>query len=190
MRGDGNGVQVLRTAGATFVHVIVRPNGASGDADRSTLLQLQGNALAPLASFGSISLVSVDRTGRFLLRDTDHSRSRKRTDRVIDADGQVVLARDLGHYDCFNHYLRLDGGDALYFLRGTPPTSHEGKVLCRVDGAGHVEKGRGRVDLFKRVSFGVATSRFPLPFRWAKNLAPRGAKNRARSTQLPGHDRE
>jgi len=58
-------------------------------------------------------------------------------DVLIDPDKGEILRLDLGHYDCFNHYLRIDRAPDLFFLRGTPKDSHEKKVLCSVskDGA-------------------------------------------------------
>ena len=66
----------------------------------------------------------------------DPARTRDRRDYVLDPMGRTLLAEELGRYDALNHYLRLDGAEDLYFLRGTPQTSHEAKVLCRIDSSG------------------------------------------------------
>lgn len=134
LRGLGHGVQLLRQPDQMLVHVLERGNHISGQPDRSNLFALSGNSLIEWRQFANACAFSVDRHGRILARDTgDHMRSRARLDRVLDPSGSVVLETDLGHYDCFNHYVRLDGADALYFLRGTPPSSHQGKCLCEID---------------------------------------------------------
>src|SRR5262249_44229515 len=53
-------------------------------------------------------------------------------DILISPTGAVTTGPDLRHYDCFNHYLRLDGASTLYFLQGTPKSSHERKNLCEL----------------------------------------------------------
>ena len=141
VQGDGHGVQLLRSGENAFVHVLERANLFTGSHDRSTLLQLRDDELVRVAGFDHGVLFSVDRAGRFLCRDAGHvTRKRERRDAVIDSSGRVLLSRDLGHYDCFNHHLRIDGAGDLYFLRGTPASSHESKVLCRIDSTGSVKE--------------------------------------------------
>jgi hypothetical protein len=48
-------------------------------------------------------------------------------------EGKQPMPLGLGHYDGANHYLRLDGGKSLYFLQGTPSSSHQKKYLCSLD---------------------------------------------------------
>lgn len=141
IQGDGHGVQLLQSAQITYVHVLERANVLTGPHSRSTLLELRDAGLVRVAAFDHGVLFSVDRTGRFLCRDTGEvARKRKRSDAVIGSDGRIVLARDLGRYDCFNHHLRVDGAEDLYFLRGTPASSHESKVVCRIDTTGSVKE--------------------------------------------------
>jgi hypothetical protein len=45
---------------------------------------------------------------------------------------------DLGQYDCFNHYIGIDGAPYLFFLQGAPQTSHKDKRLCVVEPTGDV----------------------------------------------------
>ena len=48
---------------------------------------------------------------------------------------------DLGHYDLFNHYMRIDGAPHLYFIQGTPPTSQEDRWVCHIDPQSlHIER--------------------------------------------------
>ena len=92
-------------------------------------------------AFENACSFSIDRQGRILARDTgDLHRKRARRDRVLDPSGKVLLEKDLGHYDRFNHYVRLDGEEELYFLRGSPPSSHEAKRLCGIDLGGSVRE--------------------------------------------------
>jgi WD40 repeat protein len=139
--GDGHGVQLLRFGKNAFVHVLERANVFTGSHDKSTLLELRDDELVRVAGFDHGVLFSVDRAGRFLCRDTgDLARKRERRDAVIDSSGRILLSQDLGHYDCFNHYLRIDSADDLYFLRGTPAPSHKSKVLCRIDTTSSVKE--------------------------------------------------
>jgi hypothetical protein len=135
--GSGHGVELLQSSGVAYVNVIERANVFTGASEKSTLLRIDDDNLIPVASFEHGVLFSVDRMGRFLSRDTgDPARKRARRDQLLDSTGRELLTRDLGHYDCFNHYLRIDGAAHLYFLRGTPSTSHEAKVLSCIDGSG------------------------------------------------------
>ena len=91
-----------------------------------------------MQTFEHAVVLSTDAFGNVLCRDPgDIGRKRERADRILNSAGQVIYRSDIGHYDCFNHYLRLDGGDSLFFLRGTPPSSYQNKQLCRIspDGA-------------------------------------------------------
>lgn len=159
VHGDGFGVQLLQArdasaaapapAAETFVHVFTRGNPFTHLPDLSTLHRFDGETLSQVMQVERPVLFSVDRFGNFLCRDTGDRRPGGQRDRsgggrgdeVRGPDFQVRWRRDLGHYDCFNHHLRLDGGDALYFLRGTPPSSHEHKWLCAAQVTGEATVG-------------------------------------------------
>ncbi|MDP2309574.1 MAG: hypothetical protein Q8P18_26370 [Pseudomonadota bacterium] len=94
----------------------------------SSLHTLDG---APIRVFDRAYLMSTDGTN-ILARDTSYAGDR--ADLVLDARGNTLHASNLGHFDCFNHSLRLDGG--LWFLRGTPASQHQAKVLAHVDSVG------------------------------------------------------
>ncbi len=138
VHGDGFGVQLLqaRPGGAggepTFVHVFTRGNPFTGLPDISALHRFDGELLVEALRLERPTLFSIDGAGNLLCRDVRSRGDEPRCDEVRAADGAVVWSGDLGHYDCFNHYVRVDGGDALYFLRGTPADSHEHKALCAV----------------------------------------------------------
>ena len=137
VRGPGHGVQLLHHPTAVLVHVLERGDYLRGQPDRSKLLSLQGQSLIEMRSFDHAYAFSIDREGRVLARDTgDPRQKRARLDRVLDSSGNTIVESDFGHYDCFNHYLRIDGDEDLYFLRGTPPSSHQAKRLCAIDRKG------------------------------------------------------
>jgi hypothetical protein len=129
IRGPGSGQQILHV-GARVVVAAVERQG-------SVLYALEGDELRLLRRLDRCYLFSADAHGRLLARDT--GRAAPRLDLVLDADGATLHAADLGHFDVFNHSLRLDGGERLYFLRGTPPSQHEHKVLASVDPDGVVQ---------------------------------------------------
>lgn len=54
-------------------------------------------------------------------------------DLVLDPAGRIVHRRRLGHYDLFNHHLRIDRGEAFFYLAGNPPEQHQDKGLFRLD---------------------------------------------------------
>jgi hypothetical protein len=138
-QGAGHGVQILQHGGRTLVHVLHR-TAAPSWVETSRLLEVVEGSLREWRSFDQVPLMSVDRAGRLLCRNTRTARpgSPRGKDEVVEASGQGA-ALNLGDYDCFNHHLRIDGADALYFLRGTPASSHEHKVLCRMDACGGVQ---------------------------------------------------
>lgn len=140
VRGDGHGVQLLHHRGRLLVNVFGSATPGVGPRDRSTLAWFADGALVEWRRFDRTYACSTDRHGRLLARDTSRQPP-ARHDLGLDAAGEVFLDQDLGRYDCFNHHVRIDGGDALYFLRGTPPTAHQGKRLCRIDAAGALHDG-------------------------------------------------
>lgn len=130
--GEGFGVQILSGPAGPLIHALRRGNHYQGTEDRSTLYRLGQNGLEMAHAFDHAVVLSTDNKGNLLCRDPgDLLQKRERLDRVLTSDFREVFAGDLGHYDCFNHFVRLDGGDGLYFLQGTPPKSHEQKRLCR-----------------------------------------------------------
>lgn len=118
----GQVVQLLRQPDRVLAHVM----GA-----RSELYELRGNELVSWLELAVRHACSVDACGRVLARDIDQ-RTRRR-DQVWTASKQLLIDADLGHYDAFNHFLRVDGVAELFLLRGTPASSHEHKHVCVID---------------------------------------------------------
>lgn len=105
----------------------------------SRLLALTDNSLAQIARFEGCYNFTSSTAGLIVGRQDRQRASDARQDVIVDINtGQVQFA-NLGHYDCFNHFLGLNGAPDLYILQGTPNTSHEHKRLCRVGAHGVVE---------------------------------------------------
>ncbi len=68
----------------------------------------------------------------FLARQIDHS-SKNREDYVLNKSFDKVLSKRFGHYDLFNHYLRIDNSSLLYFLVGSPKNQHQNKCLFSIN---------------------------------------------------------
>lgn len=121
---DDHGVQILRAKEGVFVHCF-DPRLRNG----SSLFALHGEELRLLRRLDQVYSLSVNQGGRLLARSC---RPANGPDLVLNERGETIAELQLGHYDCFNHYLRLDGSNRFYFLRGTPPGSHLGKRVCVV----------------------------------------------------------
>ncbi len=122
IRIGGQVVQLLRQPDRLLAHVM----GA-----RSELYELRGNELALWLELAVRHACSVDASGRILARDVE--RRPQRRDQVWTASKQLVIEADLGHYDVFNHFLRIDGAAELFLLRGTPASNHQHKRVCVID---------------------------------------------------------
>lgn len=68
----------------------------------------------------------------FLVRNIEYSDKTKK-DFILNSDYEKVFEKRLGHYDLFNHYLRIDQSDLLYFLAGNPPEQHQNKALYSIN---------------------------------------------------------
>lgn len=134
--GSGFGCQLLFAPKAQryLVHEMHRENFFQETQDRSSLheLNLETLGLRPFHVWDRAYSFSLNQEGWLLGRDTtpDHEQ-RERADLVLEPGTPAPRATDLGAYDPFNHFLRLDGFPDLYFLQGTPRDSHEDKRLVR-----------------------------------------------------------
>jgi hypothetical protein len=129
----GRGVALLRGPRSIVVHTLEAPTRPEA---ASCLFTLDVDRLVSLARFDRAVLASIDRSGRILCRDASHPH---RDDMLVDVDGRTSML-SLGHYDCFNHHLRIDGEDDLFFLRGTPASGVRAKMLCAIDASGRVRE--------------------------------------------------
>jgi len=102
----------------------------------SQLFALAGTQLELVKSFTVPHTCSVDRRGRILCRSIETRTRRKST--ILEPDGTTTELA-LGGFDVFNHFIRLDGGDELYFLQGDTARAHERKRLCAITPSGDIE---------------------------------------------------
>lgn len=122
-------VAILPTAPPT-VHLASRP-GPMGRA-LTSLAILEGDRLTMRGEFAGSFLFSASRDGRLLGRLDRSFGADAARDMVLEPRSTAPRRLDLGHYDVFNHHLRVDGAPDLYFLQATPPGGHRAKWLCRL----------------------------------------------------------
>lgn len=138
--GGGRGAEILRTS-PLIVHAIAPPDPADRFRRDSRLYALRGDALTAVRDEDGQYTFSASADGRVLgRRDRIDTRRRAAGDVLLDPTLTDARRLDLGHYDCFNHYLGITGAPDLFTLQGTPPDSHEGKHLCRVHADGRLER--------------------------------------------------
>ncbi|MBS2034030.1 hypothetical protein JST97_03530 [bacterium] len=124
---EGQGVQLFSGPEGALLHLL--------EDRRSSLFCLRGQQLTLRHRFEGGYLLSFDRHGHMLARHTDQDGGPD----LLFGPEPMTLNR-LGHFDCFNHALRLDGGERPYYLRGTPASSHQRKVLCALDPQGKTQE--------------------------------------------------
>lgn len=142
--GTGHGVQLFKRSDQTLlVHELIRPKAPGYEPGSSVLHELLNGELVPRYRSEVVRHFSMNKTGQLLARDVDydgyHNR-RPRQDVLLSASCQPIATRDLGSFDVFNHPVRIDGADKLYFLRGSPKEQHLHKVLCAIDGEANVSE--------------------------------------------------
>lgn len=76
--------------------------------------------------------ISKSKGNYFLARQVDHSDKTKK-DFILSSIHKVVFEKRFGHYDLFNHYLRIDNSELLYYLVGNPKEQHQNKTLCSIN---------------------------------------------------------
>ncbi|MEW6735790.1 MAG: hypothetical protein AB1489_31145 [Acidobacteriota bacterium] len=73
------------------------------------------------------------KSGYVLMRSTEHDHEKSLESWIISPTGALSEPVYLGNYDIFNHYLRINDAEELYFLQGTPANSARAKWLCKID---------------------------------------------------------
>jgi hypothetical protein len=139
--GDGHGVQILRGRDETFIHVAqFDQNGRHWCKNfKARLAKLRNAELVDVVALDGRYTFSIAEDGALLGRcDRSFGGRDGEVDLIVTGGGQTINEYDLGHYDVFNHFLRIDGAPRLFFVQGTPPKSHERKYLCSVDEDGEV----------------------------------------------------
>lgn len=76
--------------------------------------------------------ISKNTNNFFLARQTNFL-NKQIKDFIIDSEYKIIFEKRLGHYDLFNHYIRIDNNDLLYFLTGNPIEQHQNKTLYSIN---------------------------------------------------------
>ena len=140
--GTGHGAQIFKRP-KPIVHVVLQNDawGSWQNSYRAKLLRYDGFGLDEFAEFDGRYAFSVSQDGWCIgRRDRSFDRDRREMDIIGNLNTGAWSEHNLGHYDVFNHFLRVDDCPHLFFVQGTPATSHERKYLCRVSTHGSVER--------------------------------------------------
>jgi hypothetical protein len=143
-KGMGHGVQIFH-ARETLLHVSHTEKSTEdwSTAGNARLLRLRQGQLYEVAALKGRYSFSMNRDGAVLGRcnrffcEKDQSAA---LDVLLSPDFGGMARRDFGHCDPFNHYIRVDGAPHLFFVQGTPPSSHQKKYLCTVTASGGIER--------------------------------------------------
>lgn len=141
--GKGHGTQILRARDATFLHIIQPDQDArrSPKRMRTRLAKAHDAELKDVVAVDGRYTFSIANGGALLgRRDRSFGCGNAESDVIVTDGGLTIREYDLGHYDVFNHFLRVDRAPELFFLQGTPPTSHERKYVCTLDDDGKVQR--------------------------------------------------
>lgn len=132
-RVEGSGLQLLRAGRQWWVHHQV--------GNPSCVSPLLERTLGNTIYFAQPVTGTVDRNGRILWRWT-YPVTVMGSDQLWPQEPEEKRQNfSLGRYDCFNTFLRMDGQEVLYFLRGKNPEDTRKKRLCWVDQDGKVVTG-------------------------------------------------
>jgi len=76
--------------------------------------------------------ISKSAENYFLARQVNHQYG-KNQDIILDENFETIHSIDLGHYDLFNHYVRIDDDKYLYAYIGKPKNQHRKKELWKIN---------------------------------------------------------
>lgn len=130
--GAGHGAEIIRAAGI-HVHVVEaskRPDMKWHQDSR--LYTLTDDGLDLVGEYDGEYTFSASSQGILLGRRNRNPATRNACDLLRDLGSGAERRVDLGHYDCFNHYIRISGAPSPFCVQGTPASSHEAKRLCMV----------------------------------------------------------
>ncbi|PTN52853.1 hypothetical protein DAI43_00790, partial [Achromobacter xylosoxidans] len=130
--GAGHGAEIIRAAGI-HVHVVEpskRPDMKWHQDSR--LYTLTDDGLDLVGEYDGEYTFSASSQGVLLGRRNRNPATRNACDLLRDLGSGAERRVDLGHYDCFNHYIRISGAPSPFCVQGTPASSHEAKRLCMV----------------------------------------------------------
>lgn len=138
--GEGYGCEILLAAGVHVHAAAPADRSAPRGSQDSRLYRWTEDGLDLVAAYEGEFTFSASSEGMLLGRMNRYPRPQRPLDLLRDLRRGDERRLDLGHYDCFNHYLRIDGAPCLFALQGTPASSHEHKHLCVVDADGRVRR--------------------------------------------------
>jgi hypothetical protein len=141
--GRGHGVQILQGSDETFIHVVQFDQNARHWSKnfKTRLAKLRNAELVDVVALDGRYTFSISEDGALLGRcDRSFGGGDAEVDLIVTGGRQMISKYDLGHYDVFNHFLRIDGAPRLFFVQGTPPKSHERKYLCSIEEEGKVQR--------------------------------------------------
>ena len=133
--GEGHGCEMY--SGANLIVHVTRGDRRSGFEFSSTLFRLDDARLRDEASFPGVHTISRAADGRMLGR-RDRLKAPEAGVNDLHLSGGAWHEIDLGRYDVFNHYLRVDDAPHLFFVQDDRPVrelreliaSHPRKWLC------------------------------------------------------------
>lgn len=139
--GEGYGSEILKST-PPCVHIVTPPPLAdrySPQRGVAKLCAISNGELTEVGSFEGEYTFSSSPNGLVLGRLNRIPAGNSTKDVLLDLAGSGEAKKiDLGHYDCFNHYIGIDGAPYLFVLQGTPQSSHKDKRLCVVQPTGDV----------------------------------------------------
>jgi hypothetical protein len=130
--GRDQGVQIF-PGNPAVVHAIQR----SGKSWSRSVLWVHAPELREIQRFTGCLVFSRTADGSFLGRGTTPGGQSRPADVIVTRDGYVSRSLELGGYDCFNHYLRVDGGAQFLYLAGERSAEHTSKRLMTVSSDGN-----------------------------------------------------
>ncbi|MCL2714972.1 MAG: hypothetical protein FWD68_10415 [Alphaproteobacteria bacterium] len=144
---EGYGVQVF-AAPVPMVHVGSfrwKQNVPEDTVTRATLCRIEDETLHPIVSCDRACTFSVSQDGLVLVRGPPPDKGRKSvsrmaTDVILNPATGTATRCNLGHFDVFNNFLRIDGAPHLFFVQGTPPDNPARQYLCSIAPNGTVRR--------------------------------------------------
>lgn len=139
--GPGHGAEILHGAGL-HVHVVeTTDHPSSYGRQDSRLYTLTEDGLRLTRAYDGEFTFSATPQGALLGRQNRfHLAGTRAQDVLLNLVCSQEQRLDLGHFDCFNHYIGIRGAPWLFLLQGTPASSHERKWLCTVRPDGTVRR--------------------------------------------------
>ena len=102
------------------------------DGNRAVVYQIDLNTYKAKQVFSGNTILSKNKSGLFLGRQTNFQRKAD-CDILFNAEFAIIWKKDFGHYDLFNHYIRIDGHEHFFVLIGTPKNQHTHKRLIEIE---------------------------------------------------------